>query len=1018
MTNAILRGKPDAGNPHVRFDEGEVASAKPRRGSLLYNHMRSIKLKFKTLVVGLSVAVAGTVWGANPTEKVGDLIWEYMIEKDHAVVCGVTSTVSGNRVEGEVSVPAELGERKVTIIGFSAFRNQEFITKVNLPYDVVDIGEGAFDGCKRLKEIALPPTVTKVYNYAFRGCTSLSDLKLNEGLKEIGYDALANCSSLVSLTLPSTVEKLGDGLFAGLPLVEMEIPDSVTEIGNSLFRGCTKLEKAVVGKRVPGLAFYMFRDCEVLTDVTLKDGYLDYVGEGAFDGCKRLKEIMIPSMVTMIHDYAFRGCTELTAMVFSGKAPNLGGNSVFSGVNPAFTVYITDAATGFGSTFAGFPVKNISEKPEGGDEPQPPVDPEDPPVDPVAAESNTVVFVIGEKGVHIGGGALTQFVEKASAAVAPEVEAKSGYQFTQWDASFDCVESNLTVKAEYETVRYAIAYQELKGASNANPTTYTVEDEIVFSALADVEGFQFKGWTPASVAKGTTGELVVTALWEEVAEPEPEDYVYELVTQGKMEPLALDLAALFGDEAAKMKSVAVKGLPSGLAFKDGAVSGAPKKSGVFVATVTLTTTAGKKLDAALTFVVRTAGEHVVIASCDAAMGKVKGQGVYTKGKKVTLKATANKGHVFVGWYQGDVRVSGLASYAFTMPEGDIALTAAFATVEEDRAAIAAHVDALGVDFDAGATKAAATVMAGVHLEWPVAVEALSDTTVKVSGLPSGLKFTAKDIVDRKTKLVTVRANTIYGIPTAATKPGKPSTVKIAVTTAGKTKQEFVLALTVDALPGWAMGTFNGGSELGQVSLTVAKNGKLSGKWLNGGNTWTLSAAGFDGHIEEDGETGETLYALMQAKSGKAIAEILVLVIPEGVAGYVGDEFDDFLFEAFAADWKSGELKATGAKIAKSQPLEWLVTGDQPGRVTVKFGANGAVKVAGQFQTGAKNGNPVYAKPTGSAVLCPLGEESGYQIFRLYVYLPQNGEFHGYADVLDLPWDGNAFVVGDGGGNGN
>ena len=36
MTNAILRGKPDAGNPHVRFDEGEVASAKPRRGSLLY----------------------------------------------------------------------------------------------------------------------------------------------------------------------------------------------------------------------------------------------------------------------------------------------------------------------------------------------------------------------------------------------------------------------------------------------------------------------------------------------------------------------------------------------------------------------------------------------------------------------------------------------------------------------------------------------------------------------------------------------------------------------------------------------------------------------------------------------------------------------------------------------------------------------------------------------------------------------------------------------------------------------
>ena len=39
MTNAILRGKPDAGNSHVRFDEGEVASAEPRRGSLLYKRL-------------------------------------------------------------------------------------------------------------------------------------------------------------------------------------------------------------------------------------------------------------------------------------------------------------------------------------------------------------------------------------------------------------------------------------------------------------------------------------------------------------------------------------------------------------------------------------------------------------------------------------------------------------------------------------------------------------------------------------------------------------------------------------------------------------------------------------------------------------------------------------------------------------------------------------------------------------------------------------------------------------------
>ena len=41
-TGKALNGKPYAGNPHVRFDEGEVApAATPRRGSLLYRSLTS-----------------------------------------------------------------------------------------------------------------------------------------------------------------------------------------------------------------------------------------------------------------------------------------------------------------------------------------------------------------------------------------------------------------------------------------------------------------------------------------------------------------------------------------------------------------------------------------------------------------------------------------------------------------------------------------------------------------------------------------------------------------------------------------------------------------------------------------------------------------------------------------------------------------------------------------------------------------------------------------------------------------
>ena len=64
MTNAILRGKPDAGNPHVRFDEGEVASAKPRRGSLLYK-------RAWCAAFGLTAALAFSAVGAELVKNGG-----------------------------------------------------------------------------------------------------------------------------------------------------------------------------------------------------------------------------------------------------------------------------------------------------------------------------------------------------------------------------------------------------------------------------------------------------------------------------------------------------------------------------------------------------------------------------------------------------------------------------------------------------------------------------------------------------------------------------------------------------------------------------------------------------------------------------------------------------------------------------------------------------------------------------------------------------------------------------------
>ena len=67
MTNAALRGNPDAGNPHDRFDEEEVAPAATPRRRALRDHIRLFALAL--FAAALTASSAGLpFWGdATPT---------------------------------------------------------------------------------------------------------------------------------------------------------------------------------------------------------------------------------------------------------------------------------------------------------------------------------------------------------------------------------------------------------------------------------------------------------------------------------------------------------------------------------------------------------------------------------------------------------------------------------------------------------------------------------------------------------------------------------------------------------------------------------------------------------------------------------------------------------------------------------------------------------------------------------------------------------------------------------------
>ena len=143
-------------------------------------------------------------------------------------------------------------------------------------------------------------------------------------------------SELTSITIPDSVTSIGEHAFRASDLTSMKIPDSVTSIGDKAFSTCINL-----------------------TSITIPHSVTS-IGDEAFSHCESLTSITIPHSVPSIGYWAFQNCISLAAVTFLGNAPKVDPN-VFAGSTP--TIYRKPEAKGWGDTFAGRPVKLISEKP-------------------------------------------------------------------------------------------------------------------------------------------------------------------------------------------------------------------------------------------------------------------------------------------------------------------------------------------------------------------------------------------------------------------------------------------------------------------------------------------------------------------------------------------------------------------------------------------------------------------------------------------------------------------------------
>ena len=95
----------------------------------------------------------------------------------------------------------------------NAFINAKCIIKLTIDNSVEAIRSRAFSNCSNIKTIKFgkKKKLTNIGYCAFKNCSKVEELDIPEGVKMIGAGAFLGCTNLKKVTIPSTLRNLGYG---------------------------------------------------------------------------------------------------------------------------------------------------------------------------------------------------------------------------------------------------------------------------------------------------------------------------------------------------------------------------------------------------------------------------------------------------------------------------------------------------------------------------------------------------------------------------------------------------------------------------------------------------------------------------------------------------------------------------------------------------------------------------------------------------------------------------------------
>ena len=257
-----------------------------------------------------------------------------------------------NSYRGNIVIPEEVTymkrTRKVTSIGYHAFRGCYSLTSITIPSSVTSIGSDAFYDCQSLTSVNISDIAAwcnisfdsnplEYAHHLFYNGTEIKDLVIPSSVTSIGHSAFFGCSGLTSVTIPKSVTSIGWGAFDGCTsLTSVTIGNSVTSIGYSAFDGCSGLTsvnifdiaawcKIAFSNFNSNPLFYaqhLYLNGEEIKDLVIPNSVTS-IGYSTFNGCTGLTSITIPNSVTSIEMYAFCHCSGLTSVTIPNSVTSI-----------------------------------------------------------------------------------------------------------------------------------------------------------------------------------------------------------------------------------------------------------------------------------------------------------------------------------------------------------------------------------------------------------------------------------------------------------------------------------------------------------------------------------------------------------------------------------------------------------------------------------------------------------------------------------------------------------------------